>query len=195
MYFGYVVHKDGKVVAHGGLYDEADKVLAVGHGDYTGWVLTRAPTHGNQPFKDVRVGDIVELSWRPTCVPPAPPGTVSILWDNKTVTVKEVTSEDAVLVSELQSFPPTAKVAYKVTRHVENDPPTTEEIELAVSKAQADGALLYRSESPIIKELYEVRNGQLFDLRTGKTAIGVEYGFEGKKGLVSRVWARVFGGG
>lgn len=195
MYFGYAVHKDGLIVSHGGCYDEEDKVLAgVGHGDYTGWSLSRFPVPGNPSFKGVKAGDVVELAWRPTFIPPAPPGTVIDMWDNRTVTVAEATSEDVLIVSQLQSFPPTAKVAYTIKRHVVSAPPSANEIIAAAAEVNADGAVLYRAEEPIVKELYRVKDGKFFDLKTSKMAVGIEYGFE-TKGLVSRMWARVFGGG
>jgi len=195
VFFGYAIHKGGLIMAHGGSHDEEDKVLAFGHGDYAGWTITRVSVIGNQSFKGVKASDVVELAWRPTSVPPTPAGMVTDMWDNRTVIVKEATSEDVLLVSQLQSFPSPVKVAYTVKRHVKNDPPTAEEIEVAVSKAQADGAILYRAEKPIDKDLHRVKEGQLFCFRTNKPAEGIEYGFEGKKGLVSRMWARVFGGG
>ena len=194
MYFGYAVHKGGLIVAHGGSHDEEDKVLAAGHGEYTGWSLARFPAPGNQSFKGVKAGDVIDLAWRPTFIPPAPLGTVIDMWDNRTVTVAEVTSEDVLIVSQLQSFPPTVKVAYTVKRHVVNGPPSANEIISAAAGVNADGAVLYRAEEPILKELYRVKDGKFFDLKTNKMAVGIEYGFE-TKGIVSRMWARVFGGG
>lgn len=179
MYFGYAVHKGGLIVSHGGCHDEEDKVLAgVGHGDYTGWSLSRFPVPGNPSFKGVKVGDVVELAWRPTFIPPAPLGTVIEIWDNRTMTVAEATSEDVLIVSQLQSFPPTAKVAYTIKRHVKNDPPTAEEIEAAIAKFKADGAVRYRAETPIVKELYRVKDAWLFDIRTNKVAMFIMSGFE-----------------
>jgi hypothetical protein len=194
VYFGYAVHKDGLIVSHGGCHDEEDKVLAAGHGDYTGWSLARFPVPGNQSFKGVKVGDVIDLAWRPTFIPPAPLGTVIDMWDNRTVIVAEATSEDVLIVSQLQSFPPTAKVAYTVKRHVVNAPPSPEEIASALAKAKADGAVLYQAEEPILKELFRVKDGKFFDLKTNKMAAGFVYGFEAKKGLLGRAWAKMFGG-
>jgi len=195
VYFGYAVHKAGLIVSHGGCYGEEDKVIAIGHGDYAGWTLTRFLVQSSRPFTDVKAGDVVDLAWRPTFIPPAPPGTVVDMWDNRTVTVVERTSDEVLLVSQLQSFPPTAKVAYKIKRHIVNGPPSANEIIAAAAGVNADGAVLYRNDEPIVKELYRVKDGWLFDLKTCKPAVGIERGFDETKGLVSRMWARLTGGG
>jgi hypothetical protein len=85
-------------------------------------------------------------------------------------------------------------VAYTIKRHVVSAPPSANEIIAAAAEVNADGAVLYRAEEPIVKELYRVKDGKFFDLKTNKMATEIEYGFDAKPGLVSRMWAKVFGG-
>lgn len=197
MYFGYAIHKDGLLVSLGGRYAEEVKQVADGFGEWTGFTLTTKDSPGWSNFKDVKIEDVVALEARPSFFPPRPDSRsmAEFLWTNKTLVVKGIVSAYVVVLSENIVYPPTMQVRFRVDRKTTNTPPPPEEIAAEIAKFKADGAVLYRAEAPIVKELYQVKNDWLFDLKTNKPAVGIEKGFESEaKGLLGRVWSKVFGG-